>query len=79
MISPIARHVAFIYPQFNLIEVSGPLDAFATATEMAPDSYRFTIMALEGGEVRSWSGAKVTSEIAGSVTRHAVYAGPCAS
>jgi transcriptional regulator GlxA family with amidase domain len=65
VISAIPRHVAFfIYPGFNLIDLSGPLDAFATATEMAPDSYRFTIMSLEGGEIRSWSGAGVTSEVA---------------
>ena len=31
---------------------------------MAPDSYRFTIMSLEGGEIESWAGAKVTSEVA---------------
>jgi transcriptional regulator GlxA family with amidase domain len=65
VISAIPRHVAFfIYPGFNLIDLSGPLDALATATEMARDSYRFTIMSLEGGEVGSWSGAKVTSEVA---------------
>jgi transcriptional regulator GlxA family with amidase domain len=65
MISVIARHVAFfIYPHFNLIDLSGPLDAFATATDMAPDSYRFTIMSLEGGEIESWAGAKVMSEVA---------------
>jgi transcriptional regulator GlxA family with amidase domain len=65
VISAIPRHVAFfIYPGFNLIDLSGPLDAFATATEMAPDSYRFTIMSLEGGEIGSWSGATVMSKIA---------------
>ena len=65
MISAIGRHVAFlIYPHFNLIDLSGPLDAFALANEMAPDSYRFTIMSLEGGEIASGSGAKVMSEVA---------------
>jgi transcriptional regulator GlxA family with amidase domain len=65
MISVIARHVAFfIYPHFNLIDLSGPLDAFAVATDMAPGQYRFTIMSLEGGEIESWSGAKVTSKVA---------------
>jgi transcriptional regulator GlxA family with amidase domain len=65
MISAIQRHVAFfIYPQFNLIDLSGPLDAFATAADMVPDSYRFTVMSLEGGEIESWSGAKVDSEVA---------------
>jgi transcriptional regulator GlxA family with amidase domain len=65
MISAIARHVAFfIYPRFNLLDLSGPLDAFAVATDMAPDNYRFTVMSLEGGEIESWAGAKVTSEVA---------------
>ncbi len=31
---------------------------------MAPGNYRFTIMSLEGGEIESWAGAKVTSEVA---------------
>jgi transcriptional regulator GlxA family with amidase domain len=65
MNSAIGRHVAFfIYPGFNLIDLSGPLDAFGLATEMAPDNYRFTIMSLEGGAIESWSGAKVMSEVA---------------
>jgi transcriptional regulator GlxA family with amidase domain len=65
MISAIQRHVAFfIYPHFNLIDLSGPLDAFATAADMVPSSYRFTIMSLEGGEIESWSGAKMTSKVA---------------
>jgi transcriptional regulator GlxA family with amidase domain len=65
MISAMARHVAlFTYPRFNLIDLSGPLDAFAVATDMAPGSYRFTVMSLEGGEIESWAGAKVMSEVA---------------
>lgn len=57
MISAITRHVAFfIYPQFNLIDLSGPLEALATATSLAPGSYRFTVMSLEGGEVESGTG-----------------------
>jgi transcriptional regulator GlxA family with amidase domain len=65
MIPVIARHVAFfIYPHFNLIDLSGPLDTFAVAADMAPGSYRFTVMSLEGGAIESWAGAKVTSEVA---------------
>jgi transcriptional regulator GlxA family with amidase domain len=65
MISAVARHVAFfIYRHFNLIDLSGPLDAFAVATDMAPGSYRFTVMSLEGGEIESGPGAKVMSEVA---------------
>jgi len=65
MISAVQRHVAFfIYPNFNLIDLSGPLDAFAAAADIVPESYRFTVMSLEGGEIESWSGAKVNSEVA---------------
>jgi len=65
MIPDTTRHVAFfVYPRFNLLDLSGPLEAFAVATDMAPDSYRFTVMSLEGGEIESWAGAKVTSEVA---------------
>jgi transcriptional regulator GlxA family with amidase domain len=65
MISAIERHIAFfIYPRFNLIDLSGPLEAFAVATDMAPGSYRFTVMSLEGGDIESRAGAKVASEIA---------------
>ncbi len=65
MISAIARHVAFfIYPRFNLIDLSGPLDAFAVAANMVPNSYRFTIMSLGGGEIESGAGARVVSSVA---------------
>ncbi len=65
MNSAITRHVAFfIYPQFNLIDLSGPLEAFATATNMAPGSYRMTVMSLEGGEITSSTGLKVMSQVA---------------
>jgi hypothetical protein len=40
-ISVIARHVAFfIYPHFNLIDLSGPIEAFTLAADKAPGSYR---------------------------------------
>lgn len=63
MISAIPRHIAFfIYPQFNLIDLSGPVAAFATATDIVPGSYRCTVMSLEGGEIESRAGVKVASE-----------------
>jgi putative intracellular protease/amidase len=64
-ISVIARHVAFfIYPYFNLIDLSGPIEAFTLATDMAPGSYRLTVMSLEGGEIESSSHVKVMSQVA---------------
>jgi transcriptional regulator GlxA family with amidase domain len=44
--------------------LSGPLEALATATSLAPGSYRFTVMSLEGGEVESGTGVKVMSQVA---------------
>jgi len=64
-ISVMARHVAFfIYPSFNLIDLSGPIEAFTLATDMAPGSYRLTVMSLEGGEIESSSHVKVMSQVA---------------
>jgi transcriptional regulator GlxA family with amidase domain len=65
MISVITRRVAFfIYPQFNLIDLSGPLEAFGIATSMAAGSYRVTVMSLAGGEVESSTGVRVMSQVA---------------
>jgi transcriptional regulator GlxA family with amidase domain len=64
-ISVITRHVGFfIYPHFNLIDLSGPIEAFTLATDMAPGSYRLTVMSLEGGEIESSSRVKVMSQVA---------------
>jgi transcriptional regulator GlxA family with amidase domain len=54
MISAIPRHVAFFaYPGFVLLDLTGPLEAFAAAATLAPDSYRTSVMSLDGGEVES--------------------------
>jgi transcriptional regulator GlxA family with amidase domain len=48
------RHIAFfVYPGFILLDLSGPLEAFAAANELVAGSYRFSFMSLEGGEVES--------------------------
>ena len=48
--SAMACHVAFfVYPGFVLLDLSGPLEAFARAEEMAPGSYRLSVMSLDGG------------------------------
>jgi transcriptional regulator GlxA family with amidase domain len=65
MISAINRHIAFfVYPGFVLLDLSGPLEAFSTAEETAPGSYRLTVMSLEGGEVDSSTRLKVMTEMA---------------
>jgi transcriptional regulator GlxA family with amidase domain len=63
MILDVPRHVAFfVYPGFLLLDLSGPLEAFATANDLAPGSYRFSFMSIEGGEVESSSGLCVSTE-----------------
>jgi transcriptional regulator GlxA family with amidase domain len=61
--SAIPRHVAFfVYPGFVLLDLSGPLEAFTAAAEIVPDSYRLTVMSLEGGEVGSSAHVSVVTQ-----------------
>ena len=63
MISDAPRHIAFfVYPGFVLLDVSGPLEAFATAEQIAPGSYRFSVLSTEGGAVPSSAGVCLLSE-----------------
>jgi transcriptional regulator GlxA family with amidase domain len=65
MNSDTGRHVAFfLYPGFLLLDLSGPLDAFSTANQLHPGSYRFSFVSLEGGQIESSAGVSV-STIAG--------------
>jgi transcriptional regulator GlxA family with amidase domain len=58
-----ARHIAFfVYPGFALLDLSGPLDAFGSANERVPSSYRLSVMSLEGDLVPSSTGLKVATE-----------------
>jgi transcriptional regulator GlxA family with amidase domain len=59
------RHIAFfVYPGFVLLDLSGPLEAFATAAEVMPGSYRFSVMSLGGGPVASSSELSVMTRVA---------------
>jgi transcriptional regulator GlxA family with amidase domain len=65
MNSVATRHVAFfVYPCFVLLDLCGPLEAFATADLFASGSYRLSVMSLEGGEIDSSTHLKVMTEIA---------------
>ena len=58
-----SRHVAFfVYPGFVLLDLSGPLEAFSAAEELAPGSYRITVMSLQGGEIDSSTRLKVMTQ-----------------
>jgi transcriptional regulator GlxA family with amidase domain len=49
---------------FVLLDLSRPLEAFSAAEEMAPGSYRMTVMSLEGGEVDSSTRLMVMTRMA---------------
>lgn len=49
-----ARHVGFlVYPGFVLLDLSGPLEAFASANPKRGPAYQLSVASLEGGMVRS--------------------------
>lgn len=58
-----SRHVCFlVYPDFVLLDLSGPLEAFANANRAQASSYRFTVASLAGGLIRASSGLSVETE-----------------
>lgn len=63
MISAMSRRVGFLVgPAFDLLDLSGPLEAFHVANVLAPDSYRLTVMSNGGGLVESAAGLPVMTE-----------------
>jgi transcriptional regulator GlxA family with amidase domain len=65
MNSDITRHVAFfVYPGFVLLDLTGPLEAFSAAADLASGSYRLTVMSLEGGEIESSAHLRVMTQLA---------------
>src|SRR2546430_899675 len=59
------RHIAFfVFPDFQLLDLSGPLAAFQMAGETAPETYRLSVASEHGGEVTSSSGIGVTTRAA---------------
>lgn len=51
-----------VFPGFNLLDLSGPLEAFHWAERRAPGAYRLTVMSMNGGAVES--AARLTVETA---------------
>ena len=48
------QHIGcLVFPGFNLLDLSGPLEVFRWAARKHPDSYRLTVMSLGGGSVES--------------------------
>jgi transcriptional regulator GlxA family with amidase domain len=80
------RHVAFfVFPDFQLLDLSGPLAAFQVAGQASAGAYSVSVMSEEGGEVVSSSGVAVTTKRAcdGGLDTLVVVGGqgvhPCAS
>lgn len=48
------RHVGFlVFPGFNLLDLSGPLEVFEWAERHNPGAYQLTVMSMNGGVVES--------------------------
>src|SRR3984893_7617938 len=57
------RHVAFfVFPDFQLLDLSGPLAASQVAAQASAGAYSVSVMSEEGGEVVSSSGVAVTTK-----------------
>jgi len=60
-----ARGIVFlVYPDFQLLDLTGPLEVFSQAEMRAPGSYRLRTVAFEAGAVVSSSGLSVNAEAA---------------
>ncbi|WP_370674092.1 GlxA family transcriptional regulator [Pleomorphomonas sp. PLEO] len=65
---PMTKNIAiFLYEDFQLLDASGPIAAFEIAGRVRPNFYRLTIMSIQGGLVRSSSGASIDSVAADTV------------
>ncbi|MDH4563815.1 helix-turn-helix domain-containing protein [Pseudomonas sp. BN411] len=51
-----------VYPGFVLLDLSGPLEAFSNANQLASADYALTVVSMNGGMVRSACGLPVFTE-----------------
>ena len=51
-----------IFPDFQLLDVAGPIAAFEIAERYRPGSYALAVLAPGGGHVRSSSGVALVAE-----------------
>lgn len=60
---PAARTIAFaIFPDFQILDVAGPIAAFEIATRVSASAYRLRVVAAKAGLVRSSSGVSMPAE-----------------
>jgi transcriptional regulator GlxA family with amidase domain len=56
------RRIAFvIFPDFQILDATGPIAAFEIAGRIASDGYSLTVLASGGGEVASSSGVRLVA------------------
>lgn len=57
------RHIRFfVFPDFQMLDLSGPLAVFQTAETLAPGSYRWTVASEGGGPVTASAGVTLATE-----------------
>ena len=57
------RHLLFfVFADFQLLDVSGPMAAFEMANRIAPGSYRWTVCSQTGGQVTASCGVALDSQ-----------------
>lgn len=57
------RHIGFlVFPGFDLLDLSGPLEVFQWAERHNPGAYRFTVMSIRGGAVESESPLTINTD-----------------
>ena len=52
----------FVFPDFELLDLSGPLAAFGLAGRLAEEPYRLSVVSAHGGLVRDLNGATIVTE-----------------
>jgi transcriptional regulator GlxA family with amidase domain len=69
-LSAMTRHLLFfVFADFQLLDVSGPMAAFEMANRIAPGSYRWTVCSQTGGQVTASCGVALDSQPLAASTR----------
>ena len=70
------RHLLFfVFADFQLLDVSGPMAAFEMANRIAPGSYRWTVCSQTGGQVTASCGWRWTATTGGKPRGYLAGAG----
>lgn len=65
--------IFIVFPDFQLLDLSGPIGAFEMANRLMPNSYEWTVVSPQGGTIRSSSGLSLsTSSFALTAEKHII-------